>query len=141
MKEKYDAIVIGAGPAGLACSAEMAARGLEVALLDEQANPGGQIYRNITKASPKQHAVLGEDYSVGMELIKVFKEAPVEYFPQTRVLILTQFDEEENMLIARQAGALGFIPKKAASAELIAGIRAVSGGRYYPPSFAYIMGS
>lgn len=85
MKEKYDAIVIGAGPAGLACSAEMAARGLEVALLDEQANPGGQIYRNITKASPKQHAVLGEDYSSGMELIKVFKEAPVEYFPQTRV--------------------------------------------------------
>ena len=85
MKTRYDAIVIGAGPAGLACSAEMAARGLEVALLDEQANRGGQIYRNISKASPKQHAILGEDYSAGMELISVFKEAPVEYFPQTRV--------------------------------------------------------
>ncbi len=54
MKGKYDALVIGAGPAGLACSAELAARGLDVAVLDEQASPGGQIYRNITKASAKQ---------------------------------------------------------------------------------------
>ena len=51
--------------------------------------------------------------------------------PQTKVLILTQYDEEENMLIAKQAGAHGFIPKRAASAELIDGIRAVSGGKYF----------
>jgi len=57
MKNKYDAIVIGAGPAGLACSAELASKGLAVALLDEQASPGGQIYRNITKATPRQHAI------------------------------------------------------------------------------------
>ena len=85
MKEKYDALVVGAGPAGLACSAELAARGLEVALLDEQAGPGGQIYRNITKASAKQHAILGEDYSAGLDLIKIFKENAVDYFPRTRV--------------------------------------------------------
>lgn len=85
MKDRYDAIVIGAGPAGLACSAELASKGLEVALLDEQASPGGQIYRNITKASPKQHSILGSDYSAGLEVVKVFKEAPVDYFPQTRV--------------------------------------------------------
>ena len=52
--------------------------------------------------------------------------------PQTKVLILTQYDEEENMLVAKQAGAHGFIPKRAASAELLDGIRAVSGGRYFP---------
>ena len=51
--------------------------------------------------------------------------------PQTKVLILTQYDEEENMLVAKQAGAHGFIPKKAASTELIDGIRAVSGGKYF----------
>ena len=85
MKDRYDAVVIGAGPAGLACSAELASKGLEVALLDEQAGPGGQIYRNITKASPNQHAILGEDYSAGLELIKTFKESAVDYFPQTRV--------------------------------------------------------
>ena len=85
MKNKYDAIVIGAGPAGLACSAEMAARGLDVAVLDEQASPGGQIYRNITKATPRQHSILGPDYTAGLDLIKAFKEAQIDYLPQTRV--------------------------------------------------------
>jgi len=58
--------------------------------------------------------------------------------PQTKVLILTQYDEEENMIVAREAGAYGFIPKRAASSDLISGIRAVGGGRYFPPSFAYV---
>ncbi|MCL0088105.1 response regulator [Dehalococcoidia bacterium] len=58
--------------------------------------------------------------------------------PETKVLILSQYDEEENMLVARQAGAYGFIPKKAASSDLVAGIRNVYGGRYFPASFAEI---
>ncbi len=56
--------------------------------------------------------------------------------PQTKILILTQYDEEENMLVARKAGAYGFIPKRAASSDLVAGIKSVNGGRYFPPSFA-----
>ena len=59
--------------------------------------------------------------------------------PQTRVLILTQYDEQENMLVASQAGAYGFIPKKAASEQLIAGIRAVYGGTYFPESYAKLV--
>ena len=58
--------------------------------------------------------------------------------PQTKVLILTQYDEEENMFVAKQAGAHGFIPKRAASSDLISGIRAVGAGRYFPPAFAYV---
>jgi len=58
--------------------------------------------------------------------------------PQTKVLILTQYDEEENMLVAKQVGASGFIPKKSASSELVAGIKSVYGGKYFPPSFAKI---
>jgi DNA-binding NarL/FixJ family response regulator len=61
--------------------------------------------------------------------------------PQTRVLILTQYDEQENMLVASQAGAYGFIPKKAASEQLIEGIRAVYGGSYFPDSFAELVSS
>jgi len=56
--------------------------------------------------------------------------------PQTKILILTQYDEEENMAVARQAGAHGFIPKRVASSELVAGIKSVYDGRYFPPSFA-----
>ena len=102
MKDNYDAIVIGAGPAGLACSAEMAARGLEVALLDEQAGPGGQIYRNITKASSKQHTILGQDYSAGVELIRLFRETPVDYFPQTCVW---QAEPTGDVFFSRKGGS------------------------------------
>jgi len=58
--------------------------------------------------------------------------------PETRVLILTQYDDEENMFVAKQAGAHGFIAKKAASSDLIDGIRAVGAGRHFPPAFAYV---
>jgi len=58
--------------------------------------------------------------------------------PQTKVLILTQYDDEENMFVAKQAGAHGFIPKRAASSDLVSGIRAVGAGRYFPPAFAYV---
>jgi len=59
--------------------------------------------------------------------------------PEAKVLILTQYDEEENMIVAKQSGAYGFIPKKAASSELISGIRYVAQGKYYPTSFAELV--
>jgi DNA-binding NarL/FixJ family response regulator len=57
---------------------------------------------------------------------------------QIRVLILTQYDSEENMFVAKEAGAQGFIPKRAASSELLSGIRAVAAGRFFPAAFAYV---
>ncbi len=45
-----------------------------------------------------------------------------------KVLMLTQFDEEPNILASRQAGAMGFIPKAAASSQLVTGIRSVARG-------------
>jgi len=45
-----------------------------------------------------------------------------------KVLMLTQYDDEENVLASRQAGALGFIPKAAASSRLLTGIRSVARG-------------
>lgn len=56
----------------------------------------------------------------------------------TKVLILTQYDDEENMFVAKQVGAYGFIAKKAASSDLMTGIRAVGEGRYFPKAFAYV---
>ena len=58
---------------------------------------------------------------------------------ETKVLILTQYDEEENMIVAKQSEAYGFIPKKAASSDLMRGIRYVSQGKYYPASFAKLV--
>lgn len=45
-----------------------------------------------------------------------------------KVLILTQYDEQENVLASREVGAVGFIPKAAASSRLITGIRSVARG-------------
>ncbi|MFO8101964.1 MAG: response regulator [Dehalococcoidia bacterium] len=59
----------------------------------------------------------------------------VKEYPQTRVLILTQYDEEENMKVCAEAGALGFIPKKAASTQLADGVRSVYDGTYFPLTF------
>ena len=46
----------------------------------------------------------------------------------TKVLMLTQYDDEENVLASRQAGAMGFIPKAEASSKLLTGIRSVGRG-------------
>lgn len=49
-----DLMVIGAGPAGLAAAASAAALGVEVMLVDEQARPGGQIFRRrVAGGAPK----------------------------------------------------------------------------------------
>ena len=48
-----------------------------------------------------------------------------------RVLMLTQYDDEENVLASDQAGAFGFIPKKSASSQLLAGIRSASRGERF----------
>lgn len=56
----------------------------------------------------------------------------------TKVLIMTQYDEAENMMVAKQNGAYGFIPKKAAGTDLVAGIKAVYKGDYFPNDFAQV---
>lgn len=56
--------------------------------------------------------------------------------PRAKVLILTQYDDRENLLAAGQAGAHGFIPKRAASSQLVAGIRSVYKGKHFHESLA-----
>ncbi len=52
-------------------------------------------------------------------------------FPETKILVLTQYDDKEHVFPAIQAGANGFISKMAASSELATGIRAVAAGESY----------
>jgi len=49
-------------------------------------------------------------------------------YKQVKVLMLTQYDDQENVLASRQLGAMGFIPKAAASSRLLTGIRSVARG-------------
>lgn len=56
MDRNMDLIVIGAGPAGLSAACAARACGLDVTLVDEQAAPGGQLFRNIE--TPMAQALL-----------------------------------------------------------------------------------
>lgn len=54
---------------------------------------------------------------------------------QVRILVLTTFDQDENVLAAVRAGADGFFSKGAGPAELTAGIvRVAEGGRALSPT-------
>ncbi|HED64060.1 MAG TPA: FAD-binding protein [Planctomycetes bacterium] len=43
--ETFDLVIVGAGPAGLACALEAKRRGLTAVLLDQEARPGGTVAR------------------------------------------------------------------------------------------------
>ena len=43
--KRYDLVVIGAGPAGLSAAIEAASKGLDTIVFDENARPGGQLFK------------------------------------------------------------------------------------------------
>jgi len=78
----FDLLVIGAGPAGMAAATEAATAGLEVLVLDENAAPGGQIYRNVEAVASDGGAVwdlLGDSYKHGMGLAASFRDSGIDY--------------------------------------------------------------
>ena len=81
--EQYALVIIGGGPAGLAAAATAAQNSVECLLIDEQASPGGQIYR-ATKTIPQQRAkLLGPDYQYGRRLVEQFNNSGAGYLPST----------------------------------------------------------
>ena len=84
MDRNMDLIVIGAGPAGLSAACAARACGLDVTLVDEQAAPGGQLFRNIE--TPMAQALLDpKERSAGLGLVKRFRESGATYYPGTIV--------------------------------------------------------
>lgn len=77
--EMIDLLIVGAGPAGLAAAIEARSLGLSVALLDEQAAPGGQIYRGVDASSEKSRSVLGEEYAAGAALTREFSTSGAQH--------------------------------------------------------------
>jgi len=61
-------------------------------------------------------------------------------FPRVKVLALTQYDDREYVFPAIEAGARGFVSKRAASSELVSGIRSVHrGDSFLSPSVARLL--
>jgi NADPH-dependent 2,4-dienoyl-CoA reductase/sulfur reductase-like enzyme len=85
LKESYELAVIGAGPAGMAAGIGAAELGIDTVVLDEQATPGGQIYRSIGETPLRNPAILGEAYWRGAPLVEAFHASAVQYVPQATV--------------------------------------------------------
>jgi len=81
----YDIAIVGAGPAGLAAATLAAAQRARVVLLDEQASPGGQIYRAIADAGASRIDLLGPDYAAGAERVRAFVGSGARYEPNASV--------------------------------------------------------
>lgn len=72
-----DLAVIGGGPGGLAAAIVASDAGLRVALLEERATLGGQIYKRMGKGFhvDPQDARMGSDYNKGAKLISAAKSS------------------------------------------------------------------
>lgn len=70
---EYDVAVVGAGPAGLAAATELAHLGLACVAFDEQAGPGGQVYRAIASSRVRPPEILGDEYWAGAPLVRAFQ--------------------------------------------------------------------
>ena len=79
MKDHYNIVIIGAGPAGMAAATTADEHGASVLVLDEQPHAGGQIYRTVKSQSIKDRNVLGDDYYAGRGLVTEFDESSVEH--------------------------------------------------------------
>lgn len=115
--KRYDLIVIGAGPAGLSASIEAAKSGMSVVVFDENAKPGGQLFKQIHKffGSKAQHARI-RGFNIGKELLDEATELGINVhlnatvmgiFADKSISVLEKGEvtgyEAENILVATGA--------------------------------------
>lgn len=79
MTERYDVLVVGAGPAGLAAAQAAASHGARVGLLDAQPRAGGQVWRH--------DVVAGVPPLAQRSIAAALASAGVEWLAQTRVVL------------------------------------------------------
>ena len=108
MSANVDLAIIGTGPAGMAAATTAAELRLTVAVLDEQPEPGGQIYRGIERLAanrPRHLEWLGPDYAAGLELTRAFRSARLDYLPGAQVWQLGA----DGRVFYQRAGATGIL--------------------------------
>lgn len=98
----YDVIVIGAGPAGLTAATQAAQAGLQVAILDEQPNAGGQIYRDVDRASQNRGDILGRDFAHGLTLTQELANSTVTHL---RGAVVWSIENEYDVLYTQNGRA------------------------------------
>ena len=93
MNDRYDVLVVGAGPAGLAAADAAASHGARVGLIDQQAMAGGQVWRHDVRHGAPALARQSMD--------KAFGHPNVDWLAQTHVVTR----EENGLLVENPNGA------------------------------------
>ena len=109
MNETVGLAIIGAGPAGMSAAIAAREHGADVLVLDEQAAPGGQVYRNVetvTAERPETTRVLGGDYAAGAEIVRAFRGCGAEYLPRTSVWEVSTAARREDTRAPLEIGVL-----------------------------------
>ncbi len=96
----YDALVVGAGPAGMSAASALAENGLRVAVIDEQNAPGGQIYRAVGASPLPSRAILGDDYWHGETLLQRFVASKAGFLAQTTVWQIDRVGESWRIAVS-----------------------------------------
>lgn len=69
--ERYNLIIVGAGPAGLSAAIEAKKHNMSVIVFDENHKPGGQLFKQIHKFfGSKEHKAKIRGFKIGEELLK-----------------------------------------------------------------------
>ena len=86
---------------------------------------------SVTRAGELQPDIILMDIAMpGMNGLEATREVRTRY-PETRVLILTQHEDPQYVLPLLQAGASGFVSKRALGTDLITALRVVARGETF----------
>ena len=92
--QRYELIVIGAGPAGLSAAIQAAEKGMRVVVFDENARPGGQLFKQIHKFfGSKEHKAKIRGFVIGQELLARAEELGVQV--ELNATVIGMYREKE----------------------------------------------
>ncbi len=84
--KRYEVLIVGAGPAGLSAAITAAKAGMRTAVFDENARPGGQLFKQIHKFfGSREHKAKIRGYRIGTELLSEAEALGVEVHLNTVV--------------------------------------------------------
>jgi NADPH-dependent 2,4-dienoyl-CoA reductase/sulfur reductase-like enzyme len=94
--QKFEVLVVGAGPAGIAATCVAAESGARVAIVDDNPGPGGQIWRGVAEHSPSPQA---SDWYARLERAKVTRISGATVIAQPAPNVLAAESWDRTVLI------------------------------------------
>ena len=113
--DRAEVAIVGAGPGGLAAALVLADHGVDVVLIDEQARPGGQIYRQPPKTFRVNDRGVDRTHALGREILRAASEKKLRYELETTVWALFAIGVE-GVPVVRSAPELGSVTQSPGAA-------------------------